>query len=909
MSSSFNNLSVRAKNVCTQENIHSKQDLIDFIQKNGINSIFRFRNCGRKTAQELIELYKTDEINENINNELDTTNEPENTFYRNLTIRAKNVCSREGIYSEGDLKDYVQKNGVSGLYKLKNCGKKTVLELIRYYESLQSNTTVDVKVNNYSTVLNSQNRRKLLKVNFDLLFRSLSIRSKNIIKSKYGEVVDIFLFTHNEIIRKISLFDFSNPHLKSKLEIEKLISDLERLIQDLDSKPYLDNEDISFIELALALELDPLSHDLKSFISGGSFSILKFINNYIIEKSLLLPLEDILYLKNYAHYPIDNIPQEVRTLISEKMFLSIERVRQKLVQASDRLPKVLSGYKAILKFHNHYKSYIDKEYLFFSNHEISNYEDLTIESEYLKLVNYIGLLLSDSHHLIQVNTELKKLRTAPDYEFYKEYKKFKVNLLVSKSFITKKMLLHEMIKLFKILVDKRKTERIYTIDNDSLGFEQKVFLIELAARNFNLKKESRLSVVIPSNKQKKITDVLIEILETANQPLSLDEIFKIYKKTSGRKIKDEVDNQQSIMSSLGRAKNIVVLRGALSSGKSLYGLKKWEDEGRIISGSIVDLSLWYLKKSRFPIHPLELSRFITKHRQTNIKNILTNLKLNQKHEFIFFEGGFIGLKSKEYPKEFISSLTRTSPYQSITLISFLRNHKYYNYREFVTKFSEEFGLKAIQIEWLLQGRINQNQLKLRGENIYYSSSNADKLISEIFNIETYDLSGFNPYRIEINGVKTICLVNESSYSNYNQKDNNDLLESIKRENWDFLIFIETNIDSQSLRVCIETRTIYDSNQFLESWDKFESHIMRVNKLQFNLNEYFKIYDTIEHRILGLEYSVNNTYRIEMVRNRINIDKLSEIESISEIINLIFQIEGKDISMTEARKIFSVIKYG
>lgn len=827
-------------------------------------------------------------------------------FLNSLSVRARNVCSSEGIYTEHDLTEFVQEHGINALYQLRNCGRKTVEELVEIYEYLCSKPSTSSQVNEYLSVFESEVRFKLLKLEFDRLFQLLSIRAQNFFKSKYGREIDIVGYIQNEIIKKTTLFEFSNPTSKSSVELNIFSNKIEKTLQELDSDSDLDSEDIILIELTLALGIKPLEKDLDNFIHGGNFSIVEFMEFFAIPR-LNLAAEDVIYLTKYTTYPIDNIPQQIRILISEEMGLSTERVRQRLVQTAKRLPIIISKLKSILRYHNSYKLFIEQPYSYLKEINFSNFEPVNSNNYFLKSINYLGLLLSDSYYLIQVNTELKKLRGVGDYEYYKRHKNFNINALINKDFISKDIFFSEMNQVFEILCQKRKRDEIYEIKNPVLESKQIAFLTEFMSFNFEVESLGPGRLLIPQNKNRNIADILVEILSIKDEPLSLEEIYDEYRDKSDRKIKDNVDHKQSLMSSLGRDERIVVLRGALSSGKSQYGLKKWEDEGRIISGSIIDLCVNYITSSELPIHPLELSRFVMKHRNTNLKNILTNIKLNSINDFETFEGGFIGMKSKTYPEAYIKSLVKINPHHSHAIILFLKEQHYYNYSELIKKFSKEFGLKEIQIEGIIQVRIDLRQLEIKDENIHYLNSFKDQLVSEIFNIEKYDLSGFNPYRIEINNQKTLCLVLENHGPNDSINGSDEFIDSVKRESWDFLILINLDRSSGLVKVSVQLDSFYDNTTFLDSWEEFGKHFLQLSNREFYTSEVTNVYDFIENYILGTSYSKVNNDRIDRIREKINLNGLSEIEAISEILNLVYDIDGEDISMTEARKIYSTLK--
>ena len=214
------------------------------------------------------------------------------------------------------------------------------------------------------------------------------------------------------------------------------------------------------------------------------------------------------------------------------------------------------------------------------------------------------------------------------------------------------------------------------------------------------------------------------------------------------------------------------MRGA-KGRKTLYGLKEWERTKNLKGGSIKQLCINYLESKSTPVHMLELSRFIIKNRETNQKNILTNLKLDPHHNFVYFKSNFIGLRKKKYKKAFIDSIKSFGGTKSAKVFEFLKNNIYYNYNSLINKFSLQLKAYPIQIEQSIIYGIQNEIIYKKDEKVYYNSVQEDFIINDLFkSIEDANILGYNPYRVSFNDEKIVLRVIQSLNNNVALLDSN-----------------------------------------------------------------------------------------------------------------------------------------
>ena len=129
-------LSVRAYNICIDNNLKNLKDILDFYVKN--KSFIQFQNCGEKANSELVKLCikhidtweNTNGTDANYNKiKLEYFNIYKLKIFENLSVRAYNVCENNNLKNLKEILDFYYKNG--SFKQLQNCGEKANSELIQ----------------------------------------------------------------------------------------------------------------------------------------------------------------------------------------------------------------------------------------------------------------------------------------------------------------------------------------------------------------------------------------------------------------------------------------------------------------------------------------------------------------------------------------------------------------------------------------------------------------------------------------------------------------------------------------------------------------------------------------------------------------------------------------------------------
>lgn len=160
----------------------------------------------------------------------------------------------------------------------------------------------------------------------------------------------------------------------------------------------------------------------------------------------------------------------------------------------------------------------------------------------------------------------------------------------------------------------------------------------IAAEELGVQLNDKGEFVFERNTLIKLSEYIIDILQSAGRPMHLREIHD----ELSRRTNKTPQNIESLRSSILSIDDIVAI------GKtSTYSLKEW---ATIKTGTIKELVKEYLSKFDEPKHITDISDYVTRYRDTNDKNILSNLKLDRTKTFVFFKKGYIGLASKKYSR-------------------------------------------------------------------------------------------------------------------------------------------------------------------------------------------------------------------------------------------------------------------
>ena len=143
---------------------------------------------------------------------------------------------------------------------------------------------------------------------------------------------------------------------------------------------------------------------------------------------------------------------------------------------------------------------------------------------------------------------------------------------------------------------------------------------------------------------KKNVEYLVDALRSLGEPNKLESII------------EEVQMiNPSLNLSEGQFRSLLRNPLFVAVGKeSLYGLSEWElERDDFKGGTIRRLVFDYLRKKQSLATIREICDYVLRYRpHSNERSIIGNLKIDTSLGFIFFGGGFVGLKSIKYPEDF-----------------------------------------------------------------------------------------------------------------------------------------------------------------------------------------------------------------------------------------------------------------
>ncbi|MCY3997877.1 MAG: hypothetical protein OXE55_00785 [Flavobacteriaceae bacterium] len=97
------------------------------------------------------------------------------------------------------------------------------------------------------------------------------------------------------------------------------------------------------------------------------------------------------------------------------------------------------------------------------------------------------------------------------------------------------------------------------------------------------------------------------------------------------------------------------IHGFIPIGRSsVFALQKWDGQlENFKGGTIREIVTQYLQEHSEPINLKQITQFVRQYRpRTTLSSISTNLRLKSPNPFVFYKGGYVGLKSKVYSMKY-----------------------------------------------------------------------------------------------------------------------------------------------------------------------------------------------------------------------------------------------------------------
>ena len=744
-------ISVRAINVCRNNRLTGLNNIISFYRKHG--SFKNLENCGDKTEKELSEICKKfsnhsldviiegikerDEVKKLVreftDNEIEATNKHIEYLTFKLSVRARNGLQSlfNGTPKAIELIDKIFSSTFS-FRTIRNIGDKTVTELDNFTESLliflkkfqlQGNSTnIDQNIRptiitdldeSLAKIINDFNpfKKAALNRHIEYLISNLKIRARNGITQFFGGT-----FTAKEIIDTIYSYTFDFQDIKNIGS--KTVSELNDFKTDISS----------FIETLRFIEDDHLSREYAKLIVKTTFSNLPINFNEQFES--VFDNTGKIKLFKLIHFLIENghiLKQKEKQLfyflytstctksleqIGIELNLGKERIRQLRIIFED---EVQDYFRFILSFNSqdlvaynisadtHFKI-IDKDFI----QKINGSEDVNFNVLFYSII--FGLFLENSHSVLGDDENISGKGNYSNTIRYKNCYLIEKSLFNSFSFET-----------FTNDVNANLSNRI--TQTYALHFEG--YLLQFIApdgkqhlpsvketcesilyNEFDLVVNNDGYIVFERNVRKTLPEYTLEILEELGKMTKVEDIVKAINK----KYPELDTNEQSIRATLQREKDLYIYIGRTST----YGLKKWELENRTLKGGTIrDIAEEYLEKHDKPQHTYDIVNYVKQYRNTSGTSIFRNIQAEDKNRFVFFEGGYIGLKSKNYAlSDTIFKRVAGTNFRSEVLKKF----NGWDYNKVVAHYVSTYNYTAVQVISLFEAKMETGEIILNDDN-------------------------------------------------------------------------------------------------------------------------------------------------------------------------------------------------
>jgi 5-methylcytosine-specific restriction protein A len=721
-------ISERCKNIITS--IGGLKEAYYYYKKN--RHFGGVRNCGKLTDFQLCNYFKA--FKEPSENSII----PQKISFKELDLselseRSLNVLS---IFEDfTDALNFYQKT--KSFISLKNCGSKTNLEIIDFFENHitknQSHLNKDFS-NNPKNIFekiflklleNQSNSHVLNQLKYRLQKSGDSFWQKLSHLDEKALITELNLIPNDEITFEFSAF----------LNSYRKCIDLNNLnILTFDSTPIGEtNLNLSILLQAYTNLLSAQSLEIQEY-----FSLLnQFYSNEQIVKILLY--NPIIIGRQTENKPISQIVnhlwEELNRLKNiflmdkntESEFLPLKSVFNNFSkERSNEFLELLKGQSnvAIILFliNSSIRSPLQRSIivkLFFDE----NYEDATLDLiakehdlsrervrqikynssrglinsifQYLNKIKHINYIENDNHYIILYT-----------YHFFRnEYlDNDLINQLIALNF-NDYIDLQKFIDSSEFKKIKINTEGPIFI-NSNLINEKELFEILFKLNNEpNFKMEDYLKSL---NNYIKILDItefidlfLIENNDKENREQILVNELRKYLKITGKPVRTEKllnylisENYEitrnKLLTFLNNAKDIFTI-----FGQGNWALVSWRELG-MLDGSLIEIIRDLLNKSQEPLHISEIYYFLNEYAPTSIHSILTNLKSS--NNFQFFNCSFIGVKDKKY-SNYYSELP--------IIVGFYFNQKEIDklntssLEDVLKYYEQEFGYPKIHVEYLL----------------------------------------------------------------------------------------------------------------------------------------------------------------------------------------------------------------
>lgn len=744
-------ISVRALNICKNNRLTGLNDIISFYRKHG--SFKNLESCGDKTEKELSEICKKfsnhsldviieeikerDEVKKLVrqftNDEIEATNKHIEYLLLKLSVRARNGLQSlfNGTPQALELIDKIY-SATFNFRTIRNIGDKTVTELDNFTETLlnflkkfqlqNGNTSIVETIRptiitdldeSFAKIINDFNpfKKAALNRHIEYLISNLKIRARNGITQFFGES-----FTAKEIIETIFSYSFDFQDIKNIGS--KTVSELNDFKADISS----------FIETLRFIEDDHLSREYAKLIVKTTFSNLPVNFNEqfetVFEATGKIKLFKLIYfLIENGHILKQKEKQLFYFLYTEGCSKSLDQIAIELDLGKERLrqiriifeDEVQDYFRFILSFNSQdlvtYSISKDVRFKIIDNdfiQKINTAEDVKFNVLFYSII--FGLFLENSHSVLGDDENISGKGNYSNTIRYKNCYLIETIIFTSFNF-----------EAFANDINGNLSNRIS--ETYALHFEGyllqfmkpegrpylssiKEICEAIIYNEFDLVVNNEGYIVFERNVKKPLVHYTVEILEAFGQMTKVEDITRaIIEKYP------ELDiTEQSVRSTLQRERELFIYIGRTST----YGLKKWELENKNLKGGTIRaIAEEYLEQHDTPQHTYDIVNYVKQYRDTSGSSIFRNIQAEDNNRFVFFEGGYIGLKNKNYaPSDTVFKRVAGTNFRTEVLKKF----NGWNYDKLITYYVKTHNYTPVQVINLFETKIQAGEIILNDDN-------------------------------------------------------------------------------------------------------------------------------------------------------------------------------------------------
>jgi hypothetical protein len=458
---------------------------------------------------------------------------------------------------------------------------------------------------------------------------NLSERTKNVcIEGSLDTLFKILYY----FLERSTFRDIRNCGLKTDIELinlsKKYLSISGLTLEDLRmNEPLLGFEDFKlfcYVNFKVPSEVTELFKE--DFISKN-FPLFSYVQTMI--RYILNDREQYIFNNNYGF--LEKSQKRTLQAIGDHYSITRERVRQISQKVPDKVFNAITKIaRRFVNIDKHFDYGLDlKKEIIVINQELVNQinskENLTYTGKLYSLV------FSGIFQRYFISTQSIENNYQHYYLVSRKYKE----VFDFKAFINDIEEQTSVRKVNDIPVDLLTYLNHFVYPGQIVNDRLKQICKRIATEEFGLGYD-KTNLLFRRNSLVKLSEHIINILETVGRPMKLTEICKELK-TRSKRIPPNIESLRSSILSIDEVAAI---------GKtSTYALKSWD---MVKTGTIKELVKEFLESTTEPKHISEIAVYVNKFRKTTDKNILSNLKLDKTNTYVFFKLGYIGLKYKQY---------------------------------------------------------------------------------------------------------------------------------------------------------------------------------------------------------------------------------------------------------------------